>query len=55
MRNLFDERTIPSPDEILREAIEKYNPTHVFGMFSGGRDSVAACVMASRLPGIISG
>jgi 3'-phosphoadenosine 5'-phosphosulfate sulfotransferase (PAPS reductase)/FAD synthetase len=36
--------------EILRAAIELHQPTHVFGMFSGGHDSLCATHLASRHP-----
>ena len=34
--------------EVVNEAIEKYNPSHVFGLFSGGHDSLCACHIASQ-------
>jgi 3'-phosphoadenosine 5'-phosphosulfate sulfotransferase (PAPS reductase)/FAD synthetase len=36
--------------EIISEAIERYNPSHVFGLFSGGHDSLCACHVASQHP-----
>lgn len=36
--------------EIVAEAIETYNPTHVFGLFSGGHDSLCANHIASQHP-----
>lgn len=35
---------------ILDEAIERFNPLHVFGLFSGGHDSLCACHIASQHP-----
>lgn len=35
---------------IITEAVEQYNPSHVFGLFSGGHDSLCACHIASRHP-----
>jgi len=36
--------------DIITEAVEKYNPTHVFGLFSGGHDSLCSCHIASQHP-----
>ncbi|HEX5324408.1 MAG TPA: phosphoadenosine phosphosulfate reductase family protein [Capsulimonadaceae bacterium] len=49
--NLFSEKPLYEPSEILLDAVERYQPTHIFGMFSGGRDSLVACHMASYLQG----
>lgn len=35
---------------IIEEAVTDYRPTHVFGLFSGGHDSLCACHIASRHP-----
>ena len=35
---------------ILAEAIERYRPVKVFGLFSGGHDSLCACHLASTQP-----
>ena len=36
--------------DVLSEAIDSYDPSHVFGLFSGGHDSLCACHVASRHP-----
>jgi 3'-phosphoadenosine 5'-phosphosulfate sulfotransferase (PAPS reductase)/FAD synthetase len=48
--NLFGDKE-PTAGEIMAEAICTYKPTHIFGMFSGGRDSLVACHHASQLRG----
>ena len=35
---------------ILTAAIEEHNPSHIFGMLSGGHDSLCACHVASQHP-----
>lgn len=49
--NLFSEKSLYEAEDILADAVERYKPTHIFGMFSGGRDSLTACHFASKLPG----
>lgn len=44
------EDVVAEAHEIVAEAIETYNPTHVFGLFSGGHDSLCACHIASQHP-----
>lgn len=36
--------------EIMDAAIDEHSPSHVFGMFSGGHDSLCACHVASLHP-----
>jgi 3'-phosphoadenosine 5'-phosphosulfate sulfotransferase (PAPS reductase)/FAD synthetase len=36
--------------EIVAEAVDKYQPTHLFGLLSGGHDSLCACHIASQHP-----
>ena len=36
--------------ELINQAIEDYNPSHIFGLFSGGTDSLTACHVASQHP-----
>lgn len=36
--------------DIIAEAVEEYKPSHVFGLFSGGHDSLCACHIASQHP-----
>tara|TARA_Y100001937_G_scaffold51226_1_gene71240 strand:- start:3057 stop:3902 length:846 start_codon:yes stop_codon:yes gene_type:complete len=36
--------------DLMNIAIEKYNPSHIFGLFSGGTDSLTACHVASQHP-----
>ena len=36
--------------DILQQAIDKYQPTHVIGMFSGGHDSLVATHIAAQHP-----
>ena len=38
------------PYEIISTAIEQYQPNYVFGLFSGGHDSLCACHIASKHP-----
>jgi len=35
---------------IVESAVEEHNPTHLFGLMSGGHDSLCACHVASRHP-----
>lgn len=52
MKELFD-ASAPAPKwgvELLQEAIDLYNPSHVFGLFSGGHDSLTACHHAAQHP-----
>lgn len=44
------EDVVSEAHEILKEAVDTYNPTHVFGLFSGGHDSLCACHIASQHP-----
>lgn len=41
---------IDEANAILQEAIDLHNPTHVFGLFSGGHDSLCATHLASKHP-----
>lgn len=34
--------------DIIRRAVEGHNPTHIFGLFSGGHDSLVACHALSQ-------
>lgn len=43
--NLVDDARL-----IIQQAIDQYNPTHLFGLFSGGHDSLCACHIASQHP-----
>lgn len=38
------------PEDILESAIAEHEPTHVFGMFSGGHDSLCATHIAAQHP-----
>lgn len=44
--NLFEKRLWPY--DIIRQAVDEHQPSHVFGLFSGGHDSLCACHLASR-------
>ncbi len=46
----FDQRRIIEAKAILDEAVEVHRPTHIFGMFSGGHDSLTATHVASQHP-----
>lgn len=46
----MDERRIIEARAILDEAVALHRPTHVFGLFSGGHDSLTACHVASQHP-----
>ena len=35
---------------VITEAVDKYNPSHIFAMFSGGHDSLTATRIASKHP-----
>ena len=35
---------------IIDRAVEQYKPSHVFGLFSGGHDSLCACHIAAQHP-----
>lgn len=43
-------RNLEKADAIIREAIEAYNPSHAFALFSGGHDSLAVTHVAMRHP-----
>ncbi len=40
---------ISSSSEIVKQAIEEYNPTHIVSMVSGGKDSAASDQAAREL------
>lgn len=46
----MDQRRIIEAGAILDEAISIHKPTHVFGLLSGGHDSLTACHVASGHP-----
>lgn len=46
------EQQVETPGQILRRAIELYEPTHIFGMFSGGDDSLTALSVAAKEIGL---
>ena len=39
-----------TPTEIIDAAVREYRPSHVFGLFSGGYDSLCACHLLSKHP-----
>lgn len=46
----MDQRRIIEARAILDEAVELHKPTHLFGMLSGGHDSLCATHVASKHP-----
>ena len=50
MTKTFNESVVLAAHGIIQEAVEQYNPSHVFGLFSGGHDSLCACHIASQHP-----
>lgn len=42
-----DQRVVETPYQIIRRAIDLYEPTHIFGLFSGGDDSLTVTHFAS--------
>jgi 3'-phosphoadenosine 5'-phosphosulfate sulfotransferase (PAPS reductase)/FAD synthetase len=42
-----------TPEHIIRRAIELYEPTHIFGLFSGGDDSLTVTHFAKRQLGTL--
>ncbi len=38
------------PQGIIQQAVDRYNPSHVFGLFSGGHDSLCSTHIASQHP-----
>lgn len=51
MKDLFgNELDEPNGIELIDKAVEMFNPTHVFGLFSGGHDSLCATHVAAQHP-----